>query len=69
MRYGDQPDKPSGSAVQAEIKRLKTELRLVTEERDILKKAMAFFGNDHRGSTTLLKRIGMSFRCVLCFVC
>lgn len=30
---------------QAEIKRLKKELRRVTEERDILKKAAAYFAN------------------------
>jgi len=32
---------------QAEIARLKAELRRVTEERDILKKAAAYFANDH----------------------
>ena len=31
----------------AEIKRLKAELRRVTEERDILKKATAYFAKDH----------------------
>lgn len=30
---------------QAEVKRLKKELRRVTEERDILKKAAAYFAN------------------------
>ena len=30
-----------------EIKRLKAELRRVTEERDILKKATAYFAKDH----------------------
>ncbi len=30
---------------QAEIKRLKKELKRVTEERDILKKAAAYFAN------------------------
>ena len=47
-RYGDAPDTPDNSAEQGEIKRLKAELRRVTEERDILKKATAFFANDHR---------------------
>jgi len=47
-RYGDVPDKTESSGEQGEIKRLKAELRRVTEERDILKKATAFFVNDHR---------------------
>jgi len=47
-RYGDVSDKTENSAEQGEIKRLKAELRRVTEERDILKKATAFFANDHR---------------------
>ena len=47
-RYSDVPDKTESTAEQGEIKRLKAELRRVTEERDILKKATAFFANDHR---------------------
>ena len=46
-RYGDVPDKTESSAEQGEIKRLKAELRRVTEELDILKKATAFFAKDH----------------------
>ena len=46
-RYGDQLDKAVRSADAAEIKRLKAELRRVTEERDILKKATVYFANDH----------------------
>lgn len=46
-RYGGQPDTSAGSPDAAEIKRLKAELRRVTEERDILKKATAFFAKDH----------------------
>ena len=45
-KYG--PDKVEHQAKadeQAEIKRLKKELRRVTEERDILKKAAAYFAN------------------------
>jgi len=41
--------KPSGSGdtdQAAEIRRLKTELARVTEERDILKKATAYFAKD-----------------------
>ena len=47
-RYGGQADDVVVSADTAEIKRLKAELRRVTEERDILKKATAFFAKDHR---------------------
>ena len=47
-RYGDKSDRSAGSADAAEVKRLKAELRRVTEERDILKKATAFFAKDHR---------------------
>ena len=46
-RYGDKPDTSADSADVVEIKRLKAELRRVTEERDILKKATAFFAKDH----------------------
>jgi len=35
----NEPDTPDSSAKADEIKRLKAELRRVTEERDILKKA------------------------------
>ena len=38
-RYGNELDTSRGSAEADEIKRLKAELRRVTEERDILKKA------------------------------
>ena len=47
-RYGGPPDKAISSVDAAEIKRLKAELRRVTEERDILKKATAFFAKDHK---------------------
>ena len=33
---------------QEEVRRLKAELKRVTEERDILKKAAAFFANESR---------------------
>ena len=46
-RYGGQADDVVVSADTAEIKRLKAELCRVTEERDILKKATAFFAKDH----------------------
>jgi transposase len=46
-RYGGQADDVVASADMAEIRRLKAELRRVTEERDILKKATAFFAKDH----------------------
>lgn len=38
--------KPSGIDHEAEIRRLKRELARVTEERDILKKAAAYFAQD-----------------------
>ena len=40
----DQPS--SGNEHAAEIRRLKSELARVTEERDILKKATAYFAKD-----------------------
>jgi len=51
-RYG----KPEGqqreaSALQAEVRRLKAELRQVTEGRDILKKAAAYFASESRKGT------------------
>jgi transposase len=39
----DSTDYAAAAAEQAEIKRLKKELKRVTEERDILKKAAAYF--------------------------
>ena len=45
--YGDKPDKSSSSMEAKEVKRLKAELRRVTEERDILKKATVYFAKDH----------------------
>ena len=47
-RYGNVPDRMVSSAGQGEIKRLKAELKHVTEERDILKKAAACFANESR---------------------
>ncbi len=47
-RYGQKnPQQANKVDDQAEIARLKAELRRVTEERDILKKAAAYFANDH----------------------
>jgi len=47
-RYGQKnPHQASRVDDQAEIARLKAELRRVSEERDILKKAAAYFANDH----------------------
>jgi len=47
-RYGQKsPQQPNRIDDQAEIAHLKAELRRVTEERDILKKAAAYFANDH----------------------
>ena len=44
-QFGDDPSKNGEDA--AEIKRLKAELKRVTEERDILKKATPYFAKDH----------------------
>lgn len=47
-RYGkDNPQVASRQDDKAEIARLKAELKRVTEERNILKKAAAYFANDH----------------------
>ena len=42
---------------EAEVRRLKKELARVTEERDILKKATAYFARDAKGGTRSLMRI------------
>lgn len=47
-QYGEpNPQQANRADDQAEIAKLKAELRRVTEERDILKKAAAYFANDH----------------------
>jgi len=47
-RYGEQsPQQLAKADDHAEIAKLKAELRRVTEERDILKKAAAYFASDH----------------------
>lgn len=46
-KYGNGPDKAAEiDAQQAEIQRLRNELKRVTEERDILKKATAYFAKE-----------------------
>jgi len=46
-RYGEQnPQQINNVESQAEITQLKAELRRVTEERDILKKAARYFANN-----------------------
>jgi transposase len=48
-RYSLTPEERAQSGdQQAEIRRLKAELRRVTEERDILKKAAAYFAKESR---------------------
>ena len=44
-QFGGEAD--TGAEDAAEIKRLKAELRRVNEERDILKKATAYFAKDY----------------------
>jgi transposase len=47
-KYGpDSAEHNAKAAEAAEIKRLKKELKRVTDERDILKKAAAYFANQH----------------------
>jgi transposase len=45
-RFGGKASK-ADTQDKAEIAKLKSELRRVTEERDILKKAAAYFAKDH----------------------
>ncbi len=45
-RYSKTTTNPSGEDQSAEVRRLKLELARVTEERDILKKATAYFAKD-----------------------
>jgi len=53
---------------EAENRRLKRELARMTEERDILKKAAAYFAKDARGSTRSLPSIALSIRYAGCVV-
>ena len=47
-KYGKaKPREAIQAEADAEIARLKSELKRVTMERDILKKAAAYFANDH----------------------
>ena len=51
-RYGDQSSQHQTiSSQQDELRRLKAELRRVTEERDILKEAAAYFASESRRGT------------------
>lgn len=47
--YGDREGAPAGDqALARENERLRRELRIVTEEREVLKKATAFFASQKR---------------------
>lgn len=51
-QYGKPADQQhEESALQAEIRRLKAELRQVTEERNILKEVAAYFASESRKGT------------------
>ena len=51
-KYGDQGSQHQTiTSQQEELRRLKAELRRVTEERDILKEAAAFFASESRKDT------------------
>ena len=43
FKKADEPESSDLKAMQAEMAKLKAELRRITEERDILKKAAAYF--------------------------
>jgi transposase len=50
-KYGvSDVDQQDASATEAELKKLKAELRRVTEERDILKEAAAYFAGESKKS-------------------
>ena len=51
-RYGDESAQHQTiTAQQAELRRLKADLRRVTEERDILKEAAAYFASESKRNT------------------
>ena len=51
-KYGDQGSQHQTiTSQQEELRKLKAELRRVTEERDILKEAAAFFASESRKDT------------------
>ena len=51
-RYGDQSSQHQTiSSQQVELRRLKADLRRVTEERDILKEAAVYFASESKRST------------------
>lgn len=51
-RYGDEgAQHQTITAQQAELRRLKADFRRVTEERDILKEAAAYFASESKRST------------------
>ena len=53
-RYCDNaPEYEANQAQEAELKRLKAELKRVTQERDILKEAAIFFANESKKNTRL----------------
>ena len=47
------PEYESNQAQEGELKRLKAELKRVTQERDILKEAAVFFENESKKNTRL----------------
>jgi transposase len=50
-KYGvSDADQKEANATEAELKKLKAELRRVTEERDILKEAAAYFAGESKKS-------------------
>jgi transposase len=47
------PEHEANQAQEGELKRLKAELKRVTQERDILKEATVFFANESKKNTRL----------------
>ncbi len=60
FKKADEPQSSDLKLMQAEMAKLKAELRRTTEERDILKKAAAYFAKVSEYSTRLSKSIAVS---------
>ena len=68
FKKADGPESSNLKAMQAEMAKLKAELRRTTEERDILKKAAAYFAKQSGQSTRLSKRTELNFDTPACAV-
>ena len=68
FRKSDEPESSDLKAMQAEMAKLKVELRRTTEERDILIKAAAYFAKQSGCRTRLSKRTELNFDSPACAV-